>query len=179
MQRTRPVWEHCGLSSAAMRERTEADLRDLPVTDLLAEAEAADITLAAEGDHLRLRGPKKVESLGRLLLDRKAEVLAALVPAHQQTAEESAACSPPVAADSSPWDAESAAAIVAEVDAQIEAALLTDPMADKPARRQVLANERQIVRQLARCREPFLWQWPKALRRLLRRWEEQDAKRDP
>lgn len=183
MQRARSVCERDGSADVAMRESTEAELRGLPVMGLLAEAEAAGITIAVEGDHLRIRGPRRAKALGRLLLDRKTEVLALLMSSRQRAAEasapteDSAASGPPVAADPARWDAQRAAAIVAEVDAQIEAALLSAAIAANSARRNVLANERQIVRQLAQHRDPFLWQWPRALGRLLQCWAEWDAER--
>jgi hypothetical protein len=160
---------------------TEKKWREMPVTELIAEAKTIGITFAVEGDRLRVRGPKKAVVLGRFLLERKEEVLAVLSFLEPQTAETSpcseasAALLPPEVADSAPWDDRRAAALVAEVDTQIAAALLTDLVADKLARQNVLANERQIVRRLMSRRDLFLWEWPKALWRLLGRWKERDA----
>jgi hypothetical protein len=170
MQRARSVRENDGSSSTPKQELTEAELQIPPVTDLISHAEAAGINLTVEGDQLRIRGPRKAEALGRLLLERKAEVLAVLVASSQPKAETSERT------DGARWNGTHAAAIVAEVDAQIAAALLTASLANKPARRNVLANEQQIVRELAHCRDPFLWEWPHALGRLLRRWQDQDTK---
>jgi hypothetical protein len=48
---------------------------------LLQQARAAGLAVRAEGDRLCVRGPRRAEALVRLLLDHKAEVLAALAPA--------------------------------------------------------------------------------------------------
>jgi tubulysin polyketide synthase-like protein len=48
------------------------------VTDLLAAARAAGLTLKAHGDRLRITGPKSAESIVRKIQAHKAEVLAAL-----------------------------------------------------------------------------------------------------
>ncbi len=45
---------------------------------LLGEAQAAGLSVRAEGDRLVIRGPKEAEPVARLLLERKAMVLAAL-----------------------------------------------------------------------------------------------------
>jgi hypothetical protein len=46
--------------------------------ELLAEASAGGVTMWADGDRLRVRGPKSAEALLRRLLDHKPDVLAAL-----------------------------------------------------------------------------------------------------
>jgi hypothetical protein len=163
------------LARASKQELMEAALRLTPVTDLIAQAEGVGITLSVEGGQLRIRGPRKSEALGRLLLDRKAEVLAVLTSSRPQEAEASAA----IAADASEWDGVRAAAIVAEVNARIEVVLLTTSLANHSARRNVLASECEIVCRLARDRDRFLWQWPQALHRMLQRWAEWDVERDP
>jgi hypothetical protein len=48
---------------------------------LLQQARAAGLAVRAEGDRLCVRGPRRAEALARLLLDHKAQVLAALAPA--------------------------------------------------------------------------------------------------
>jgi hypothetical protein len=45
---------------------------------LLHEARAAGLKVKAEGDRLRIQGPRRAEALARRLLDHKAAVLAAL-----------------------------------------------------------------------------------------------------
>ena len=47
---------------------------------LLRRAQDAGLTVEAEGDTLVIRGPKRAESVARLLLDHKPDVLAALAP---------------------------------------------------------------------------------------------------
>lgn len=175
------VGERGDLSSTATRDM-EKKWQQMTVTALIAEAKTVGIRFGVEGDRLRIRGPKKAEVLGQLLLERKEEVLAVLTSSDTQPTKPpspgiSSAALPPAASDSAGWDDQRAAALIAEVDVRVEAALLTDPVADKPARRNVLANERQIVRRLARCRDSFLWQWPQALDHLLERWKEWDAGR--
>jgi len=173
MAHGRAVPESHSSSVEQIQESTWEELRALPVLNLLAEAQAAGISIVVEGDHLRICGPHKAEALGRLLLERKAEVLQVLIRSPQD-----AQPSGSLGADAPQWDDERAAAVLAKVDGQIEAALLSQSIANNLPRRNVLANERQIVHKLARRRDPFLWQWPRALQRLLRRWREQDAKRD-
>ncbi len=180
MPRAGSIWKSCRCSDAGTREQAKRELRDLPVGDLLAEATAAGIRLSAEGDRLRVRGPRGTEGLGRLLLERKAELLAVLAPRTDRVAEgtpgpvPSGECGFPTT-DTAGWDAGRAAAIVAEVDALIDGAWNAAPIADNPARRNVLTNERGIVRRLARARDPFLRRWPQALHDLLARWTSWDA----
>ena len=50
---------------------------------LLDEARAAGLTLRADGDKLIIRGPRSAEPVARRLIDRKAEVLAALTDSHE------------------------------------------------------------------------------------------------
>ena len=157
------------------------ELREMPVVDLIAEAEAVGINISTQGDRLRVRGPHNAEALGRLLLERKTEVLGVLLAPRRQAIE---AASPPAlkkasvpSDDPARWDADRAAAIVAEVDTQIAAALLAAPIAAYPARRSVLANEQAIVHRLAWNRDPFVGEWPRALRDLLARWAAWDAGR--
>ncbi len=47
---------------------------------LLRRAHEAGLAVQAEGDKLVIRGPKRAESVARLLIVHKPEVLAALVP---------------------------------------------------------------------------------------------------
>jgi hypothetical protein len=47
---------------------------------LLNRAREAGLAVAAEGDKLVIRGPRRAESLARLLIEHKPEVLAALAP---------------------------------------------------------------------------------------------------
>jgi hypothetical protein len=57
----------------------------MTVAELLAEGKAAGLHLAADGERLVVRGPKSAESLVRMILDRKAEILPLLrigPPAH-------------------------------------------------------------------------------------------------
>ena len=46
--------------------------------DLLAQAQAAGLTVAAAGDRLIIRGPKSAAAVARRLIDAKADVLSAL-----------------------------------------------------------------------------------------------------
>jgi hypothetical protein len=69
-----------------------------------------------------------------------------------------------------PWDAAGATGVISQVDALIDAALAPGGQAATLARRRILANERIIVRRLERDHDPFLWNWPEALDRLLARW---------
>ena len=48
---------------------------------LLRRACDAGLAVAAEGDKLVIRGPKRAEAIARLLIEHKPEVMAALVPA--------------------------------------------------------------------------------------------------
>jgi hypothetical protein len=48
---------------------------------LLRRARDAGLAVAAEGDKLVIRGPKRAEPFARLLIEHKLEVMAALVPA--------------------------------------------------------------------------------------------------
>jgi hypothetical protein len=48
---------------------------------LLHRARDAGLAVAAEGDKLVIRGPKRAEAIARLLIEHKPEVMAALVPA--------------------------------------------------------------------------------------------------
>jgi hypothetical protein len=75
-----------------------------------------------------------------------------------------------------PWNAVGAAEVVVKVDAIIDAALERGRPFISPARRQILANERCIVRRLVQNHDPFLWNWPEALVRLLARWSAWDAR---
>jgi hypothetical protein len=75
------------------------------------------------------------------------------------------------------WDVMRAAAVVAQVNVLIDAALAQRGVAEIPSRRQILANERQIVRGLELHHDPYLWEWPEALSNLLARWARWDAAR--
>src|SRR5262245_5563591 len=48
---------------------------------LLHRARDAGLAVAAEDDRLVIRGPRRAESVARLLLEHKRQVMAALVPA--------------------------------------------------------------------------------------------------
>jgi hypothetical protein len=50
---------------------------------LLRRARDAGLNVAAEGDKLVIRGPKRAERVARLLIEHKPEVLATLVPAQR------------------------------------------------------------------------------------------------
>jgi hypothetical protein len=161
------------------RESPGEELWSLSVADLLARAEAAGIHLIAEGDQLRVRGPRNAEALGRLLLERKPEVMAVICSRSRPAAvPQSARSKSDESEEPLDWDAESAAAVVAEVDARIDTALSARGIVGNSARGNVLANERAIVRRLARKYNPSLWAWPQALERLLARWEEWDGVRN-
>jgi hypothetical protein len=183
MPRAGSVWERCRCADASIRELAEKELRDMPAGDFIAGAVALGIRLSEDGDLLRVRGPRGTEGIARLLLGRKTEVLTALRLRGEPTAEDAsnppltAACSPSPAADTTSRDAERAAAIIAKVDALIDEALKAASVAASPARRNVLANERAIVRRLAREGDPLLGTWPQALERLLARWQEWDDAR--
>jgi hypothetical protein len=130
----------------------------MTATELLAAAERAGLQVRAAGERLIVRGPRAAEALGRVLLARKAEVLAVL------TAKPAAA-----------WDAARAAAVVAEVDARIDAAVAPGGAANTDVRRRLLANERIIVRRLEHARDPLLWDWPASIGCLLARWRRADS----
>jgi hypothetical protein len=76
------------------------------------------------------------------------------------------------------WDAAAADKVISRVDAMIDAALAQGNPANSPARRKVLANEREIVRRLARNQDSSLWTWPQALVGLLARWTAWDSGRN-
>lgn len=176
MPRAESFRARCGSLDAGTRQLAELAIRDLPVGDLIAEAVAVGLRLWADGDRLRIRGPHGMEGIAWLLLERKAEVLAALRLRSERMMEDAtglalpAACGTAPVADTPSWDAERAAAIVTEVDALIDEALKAVLIADNPARQNVLTNERVIVGRLARECDPFLAAWPQALRDLLARW---------
>ncbi|HTU91070.1 MAG TPA: hypothetical protein VMF69_13415 [Gemmataceae bacterium] len=65
--------------------------------------------------------------------------------------------------------------MVAEVDRIIKKEVATSGAANSEARRRVLKNDGSIVRRLQQARDPLLWEWPKAIYRLLERWTEWDA----
>jgi hypothetical protein len=176
------------------RVLADKELREMAVTDLIAEAEAVGITLVAAGDHLQVRGPRNAEPLGRLLLERKTEVLAvrcspscpsevAAVPEHaterMAPTEVGAQAEVEPSHPLPPWDATRAAAVLAAVDSLIVAAQVREDIINNPARRNVLANEREIVSRLEQQRDPFLWNWPRALRGLLARWVPEDFDQAP
>jgi hypothetical protein len=94
------------------------ELRDAPVTVLLAEAASAGLVVEAVGDRLKVRGPSAFQHLGRLLLARKAEVLAAL-----RAATNPAESAPAPRPDAAGWDAARAAAVLTATDARLDALL--------------------------------------------------------
>jgi hypothetical protein len=57
---------------------------------LLRRAHEAGLNVAAEGDKLVIRGPRRAESVARLLIEYKPEVMAALTPSTAQRALEAA-----------------------------------------------------------------------------------------
>jgi hypothetical protein len=61
------------------------------VVSLLAEARAAGVSVAADGERLTISGPRGAEEFGRRLLERKAEVRAVLGEAAQDRASRLAA----------------------------------------------------------------------------------------
>jgi hypothetical protein len=73
------------------------------------------------------------------------------------------------------WDVLRAAAVVAQVNVLIDAALAQRGVAVIPSRRQILTNERLIVRGLELNHDPYLWEWPEALSNLLARWARWDT----
>jgi hypothetical protein len=56
---------------------------------LIAEARGVGLTVLAEGDSLVVRGPRSAETIARRLLDRKADVMAALRQEERRTGNES------------------------------------------------------------------------------------------
>lgn len=48
--------------------------------ELLRQAQKAGLTVCAEGDRLKIKGPKKLSGLVQQLIDHKSEILAALTP---------------------------------------------------------------------------------------------------
>jgi hypothetical protein len=58
------------------------------VTDLLEEARDAGLEVRVDGDRLVVRGPRSAAALARQLLDRKPEVVAALVGPTESEADE-------------------------------------------------------------------------------------------
>jgi hypothetical protein len=69
------------------------------------------------------------------------------------------------------WDAERAAAVLVEVEGLIDAALAPGGVANTQARRNVMANERAIIRRHVETQNPCVWTWPDSLRNLLARWK--------
>jgi hypothetical protein len=129
------------------------------ITPLLAKARAAGLTIRVDGERLVVRGPRSAADLGKMLVSRKAEVLAALrdVPAG--------------------WDEALALEVQAAVNARLDVVVASLP-SDYPhhqARLKVLANERGLVAGLLAKRDPILWGWRDSLERMLTRWEEEDA----
>jgi hypothetical protein len=74
---------------------------------LLREARAAGLSVAAEGDKLVIRGPRRAEPVARLLLAHKPDVLAALAAdwraRHREALAHHAALHPPVEAARLAW----------------------------------------------------------------------------
>ncbi len=83
----------------------------------------------------------------------------------------------PTVPASAGWDAARASAVVAEVDALVDAAVAVDGGASTPARRNVIEGDRAIVRRLAASHDPMLWSWPQSIPRLLARWRQDDETR--
>jgi len=174
---------------------SEPSWRARSAAELLAAAKQAGLQVWVDGDRLVVRGPRTGEELGRMLLQRKQQVLGELRSPLRPTARE--AMAPPITESSvrhaavqatGNVDAEGegepairwhvrAAAVVSEVDAMVEAALASRHISGDRARQNVLRNECAIVRRLAREGDPFLWEWPEALRVLLARWATWDGAR--
>jgi hypothetical protein len=148
-----------------------------PIEALLSAAAAAGVEVKADVDRLTIRGPRTAEALGHALLARKGEVLMALAARCPGTLT---GPSPPRGnAGGQPegpaWDSARAAAIVAEVERRIDAVLAHGGLTGRRSRRQILANERVIVRRMAQEEDSALWAWPAALDNLLARWSERDG----
>ena len=62
-----------------------------PVQELLTEARLAGLEVAADGNQLRIRGPKSAAHLAQALADRKEEVLAYLSCPHPRLLPETQA----------------------------------------------------------------------------------------
>ena len=174
---------------------SEPSWRSMSAAELLAAAKRAGLQVGVDGDRLVVRGPRTAEQLGRQLLQRKQQVLGELRSPSRPTAR--GAMAPPLAVASvrqaavqatgnvdaegegeaaTRWDVR-AAAVVSAVDAMVEAALASRHVSGERARQNVLRNECGIVRRLAREGDPFLWEWPEALRVLLARWATWDGAR--
>jgi hypothetical protein len=174
---------------------SEPSWQAMSAGELLAAAKQAGLQVWVDGDRLVVRGPRTGEELGRQLLERKQQVLGELRSPLRPTAP--GAMSPPMPVSSlshaavyamgnvdaegegepaTRWDVH-AAAVVSAVDAMVEAALASSPLSGDRARQNVLRNECGIVRRLAREGDPFLREWPEALRVLLARWATWDGAR--
>jgi hypothetical protein len=155
----------------------EAARDAMTIEALLAAAAAAGVEVRVEGERLTIRGPRTAEALGHALLERKGEVLMALAARRPATLpcpsppRGNAGCQP----EGPAWDSARAAAVVAEVERRIDAALAQGEPTDKPSRRQILANERVMVRRMVQQEDAALWAWPAALDHLLARWSERDG----
>ena len=167
----------------------------MSAAELLAAAKKAGLQVGVDGDRLVVRGPRTGEELGRQLLQRKQQVLGELRSPLRLTARGAMAPSMAVASVSlaavqatgnvdaegegqpaTRWDVRSTA-VVSKVDAMVETALANRHISGDRARQNVLRNECGIVRRLAREGDPFLWEWPEALRVLLARWATWDGAR--
>jgi hypothetical protein len=181
------VWARlCSLSEAS-RELAEMELREMPVADLVEEAGTVGITLQAEGDRLRVRGPRETQALGQLLLERKQEVLALLRRGPRSDpgpAEGPAASSAPPAPASQPdtaapmpcWDNDRARKVVAAVQARLELAASMIPLGHpkRQARLRVLEVMRATTEDFAAKQDPLLWERLQDLERRLAEWREWD-----
>ena len=174
---------------------SEPSWQAMSAAELLAAAKQAGLQVGVDGDRLVVRGPRTGEELGRQLLQRKQQVLGELRSPLRLTARGAMAPSMAVASVSlaavqatgnvdaegegqpaTRWDVRSTA-VVSKVDAMVETALANRHISGDRARQNVLRNECGIVRRLAREGDPFLWEWPEALRVLLARWATWDGAR--
>jgi hypothetical protein len=88
---------------AIRAEFARQEVWEVPPNRLLAEAEAAGLSVRVEGEKLVVRGPRKAEELVRVILRRKAEVMAWLASSARDRP-----CSTAVAQDQLPSPPEAA-----------------------------------------------------------------------
>jgi hypothetical protein len=127
--------------------------------DLLAEARAAGLTVRSEGDRIIVRGPRQAEALMRRVLDRKADVLAAL-----------ASPAPTTTSTADDWDDARAAQVVAAVHARIDRALQVGGEADTDARRKNALIDKKLAEDFRRERDLTLWGFLANVEGVLARW---------
>jgi hypothetical protein len=140
----------------------------LTAAELLARADRAGLKVEADGERLRVRGPREHQDLGQELVRRKVEVLAALAGAHPQGLR-----SVGTAPCRTAWDA--AGAVVSECDKIVAAGL---PALSAP-QRNVAEVYLGLVRRYAERRDELLWTMPDFLRGELIRWQGSRSVRRP